>query len=61
MELKNYQKQVMNDLTSYLTCLNQSNHMISAWREYWFRQDVNVGLGGVPRIRIRSLASRMSA
>ena len=48
MELKNYQKQVMNDLTSYLTCLNQSNHMISAWREYWFRQDVNVGLGGVP-------------
>ena len=48
MELKNYQKQVMHDLTSYLTCLNQSNHMVSAWREYWFRQDVNVGFGGVP-------------
>ena len=48
MELKNYQKQVMGNLSSYLGCLAQCNHMTSAWREYWFRQDVNVGFGGVP-------------
>ena len=48
MELKVFQKKVMDNLSSYLSCLNRSNHIISAWREYWFRQDINVGLGGVP-------------
>ncbi len=48
MELKNYQKTVMKNLSSYLECLNRCNNVISGWREYWFRQDINVGLGGVP-------------
>jgi len=48
MELKNYQKKVMSDLNSYMECLSRSENLISAWREYWFRQDINVGFGGVP-------------
>ena len=48
MELKNYQKKVMDNLSSYMNCLNKSENLISAWREYWFRQDINVGFGGVP-------------
>ncbi|SHK42588.1 type III restriction enzyme [Hathewaya proteolytica DSM 3090] len=48
MELKNYQKKVMDNLSSYMNCLRRSENLISAWREYWFRQDINVGLGGVP-------------
>lgn len=48
MELKNYQKNVMSNLSSYLDCLGRSENLISAWREYWFRQDINVGFGGVP-------------
>lgn len=48
MELKNYQKKVMFNLNSYMECLGRSENLISAWREYWFRQDINVGFGGVP-------------
>ena len=48
MELKNYQKKVMDNLSSYMNCLSRSENLISAWREYWFRQDINVGFGGVP-------------
>ena len=48
MELKNYQKKVMDNLSSYMSCLNRCENLISAWREYWFRQDINVGFGGVP-------------
>ncbi len=48
MEFKNYQKKVIENLTSYLDCLRKSNNLISAWREYWFKQDINVGFGGVP-------------
>lgn len=48
MELKNYQKKVMDNLTSYMNCLNRCNNVISGWREYWFRQDINVGFDGVP-------------
>lgn len=48
MELKNYQKNVLNDLSEYMICLNRSENLVSAWREYWFRKDINVGFGGVP-------------
>lgn len=48
MELNNYQRQVMRDLSSYLACVNRSANLFSAWREYWFAKDVAVGLGGVP-------------
>lgn len=50
MELKNYQKRVMKNLSSYLDFLNQYD-MKKAWSEYWAAQDVAVGLGGVPQYR----------
>lgn len=48
MELNNYQKQVMRDLSAYLDCVNRGTNLFSAWREYWFAKDIAVGLGGVP-------------
>ena len=48
MELKNYQKKVMDNLSSYMNCLTRCENLTSAWREYWYRQDINVGHGGVP-------------
>ncbi len=35
MELKNYQKAVMKDLTSYLTHLNDDDNLFKAWKHYW--------------------------
>lgn len=48
MELKNYQKAVMKDLTSYLTHLNDDNDLFKAWKHYWGEKNIAVGLGGVP-------------
>ena len=48
MELKTYQKQVMDDLSSYLGHLNRDGDMFAAWKGYWMDKDVAVGLGGVP-------------
>ena len=48
MELNNYQKQVMRDLSLYMSCVNRCTNLYSAWREYWFSKDVAVGFGGVP-------------
>ena len=50
MELKNYQKRVMKNLSSYLDFLNQYD-MKKAWSEYWAAQDVAGGSGGVPQYR----------
>ena len=35
MELKNYQKAVMRDLTAYLSILNDDNDLNKAWRHFW--------------------------
>lgn len=48
MELNNYQKQVMRDLSQYMDCVNHCTNLYSAWREYWFSKDIAVGMGGVP-------------
>lgn len=48
MELKTYQKQVMRDLSAYMSSVNRNANLYSAWREYWFSKDVAVGFGGVP-------------
>ena len=48
MELKTYQKQVMDDLSAYLGHLNRDGDMLAAWRGYWMDKDIPVGLGGVP-------------
>ena len=48
MELKSYQKDVMCNLSSYLDCVNNTSNLFAAWEEYWSRQDIGVGFGGVP-------------
>lgn len=48
MELKNYQKTVMGNLSSYMNFLNRTNNVYTAWTDYWFSQDISVGFG-VPR------------
>lgn len=48
MELKTYQKQVMDDLAIYLKYLDQGNNIFAAWKNYWQDKDISVGLGGVP-------------
>lgn len=48
MELKNYQKRVMNNLAAYMEEVNNSAGLISAWKNYWEAQDISVGFGGVP-------------
>lgn len=48
MELNNYQRKVMRDLSAYIGCVNRGTNLFFAWREYWFAKDVAVGLGGVP-------------
>lgn len=50
MELKNYQKRVMRNLSSYLSFLNEYD-MVEAWKRYWAEQDIAVGFGGVPQYR----------
>lgn len=48
MELKNYQKMVMHDLSTYISILNAENDLNKAWRQYWHEKDIAVGFGGVP-------------
>ena len=48
MELKTYQKQVMDDLSAYLGHLKRDGDMFAAWSGYWTDKDIPVGLGGVP-------------
>lgn len=48
MELKNYQKTVMRDLSTYISILNDDNDLNKAWRHFWREKDIAVGLGGVP-------------
>lgn len=48
MELKTYQKKVMQNLSAYMETVNNSAGLQSAWRNYWAAQDIAVGMGGVP-------------
>lgn len=48
MELKNYQKKVMENLSAYMEAVNNSAGLHSAWKNYWRAQDIAVGMGGVP-------------
>lgn len=48
MELKKYQKRVIGDLTSYLSCLTQTDSLTRAYRDYWESRQVPVGVGGIP-------------
>ena len=48
MELMSYQKKVLNNLSSYLQCLNDEKDIYKAWIKYWNNQDIAVGFAGVP-------------
>lgn len=48
MELKNYQKAVMCDLSSYLDCINSEGNLYTAWSRYWNQKEIRVGFWGVP-------------
>lgn len=43
MELKTYQRDVLDDIEAYLVALDKSNGINAAWREYWAER----GMGGV--------------
>ena len=52
MELNGYQKSVMNDLSAYLTNLNNDDDLLVAWEHYWKDKDIAVGaVGGIPKYR----------
>ena len=53
MELNSYQNKVMSDLTSYLTAVDRSMNLNTAWKEYWREKDIAVGLSGVPTYKNR--------
>lgn len=48
MRLKNYQKDVIKDLTLYLELLNQTQDLDMAYRLFWEGKNIRVGTGGVP-------------
>ena len=48
MKLKTYQEKVMENLNSYMESLDMTTGIKKAWSDYWMKQDVCVGLGGVP-------------
>ncbi len=51
MELNSYQREVMGNLSAYLSALNETCDLNKAWKKYWSDQDVAVGFGGVPAYR----------
>ena len=48
MELKNYQKKVIGDLTRYMELLNEQGSLGRTWHAFWEEKNVPVGYGGVP-------------
>lgn len=47
MQLNDYQKRVMTDLSSYIQILNAERNLFRAWNKYWIDKDICVGTGGV--------------
>lgn len=48
MELKNYQKTVMKDLTSFITAVDRENSITKGWNRYWDEKGIPVGYEGIP-------------
>lgn len=48
MVLKQYQKRVIADLTSYLSFLTETDSLSEAYRDYWASKQVPVGSEGLP-------------
>lgn len=47
MEMKRYQKKVIQDLSRYMEFLNREGNMGKAYTAFWNEKGVNVGFGGV--------------
>lgn len=48
MELKNFQKRVINDLNRYCELLNVTDSVSGAYKAFWAEKNVMVGFGGMP-------------
>lgn len=48
MELKNFQKRVINDLNRYCELLNITDSVSGAYKEFWAEKNVMIGFGGMP-------------
>lgn len=48
MELKKYQKKVLEDLNRFLELLTEKQNIIHAYEGFWEEQNVIVGYGGMP-------------
>ena len=48
MELKNFQKQVINDLNRYCELLNSTNSVVKAYNDFWLEKGVRVGFDSIP-------------
>ena len=60
MELKNYQRSVLQDIDAYLDALMKAEGIRGAWREYWGGKGIGAGypgycddLGGAPNVCIK--------
>jgi type III restriction enzyme len=66
MQLKNYQKQVLRDLTQYIEVLNNSKSLSEAYSQYWLGKGVSVNgfdnnyihpyvntISGTPRVTLK--------
>ncbi len=53
MELKNYQKNVLQDLSLFMDAVNAQNDIKKGWKAFWQSKDIKVGKGGVPPYRER--------
>ena len=66
MELKNYQQEVLSDLSTYIDYVKQYNNLGTAYREFWGRKGVSVdntgegylhpydnSVAGVPKVTIK--------
>ena len=48
MELKAYQKTVINDLSRFLALLSEKQNIRQAYNVLWEEKGVSVGLSGIP-------------
>ena len=60
MELKRYQRDVLDDIEAYLVSLDKTSGINAAWRDYWTAKGMGLGiapyfddLGGVPNVCIK--------
>ena len=51
MELKQYQKKVISDLTRFLALLTEKQNISQAYSALWTEKNVPVGLDGMPAYR----------